>query len=150
VNTFVSGDAGNDTIDAFISLRATPTRIHGGTGDDMVSLSTGTKALDGYVVLGEGGNDTINGSRYGDILYGDNESFSPVSIPGNDVIRAGGGNDALYGGDGDDALYGGDGDDALDGGGGSDFLDGGAGVDRAVIDSFDKFTNIERFEISRV
>jgi Ca2+-binding RTX toxin-like protein len=149
VNTLVFGDAGNDTIDAFVAGRATPTQIYAGEGDDAVTLDSGARAGAGYVVQGEGGNDTIIGSRLNDVLYGDNESTSPVSIPGDDVIDGGGGNDALYGGFGDDALSGGDGDDVLDGGDGADLLDGGAGFDQAVMDSFDKFTNIERFETSR-
>jgi Ca2+-binding RTX toxin-like protein len=148
VSTFVSGDAGNDRIDAYIDGRAVPSRIHGGTGNDMVILDAGPKALDGYVVLGEGGNDTLSGSRLGDTLYGDNESVSPVSIPGDDVIRGGGGNDALFGGAGDDELFGGDGDDMLDGGEGGDVLDGGTGFDHAVVDAFDKFTNVERIEMT--
>ena len=143
VNTFVSGDAGNDTLEAFVELRAPASRIHAGTGDDVVSLAAGPKALDGYVVLGEGGSDTINGSRMGDVLYGDNESVSPVSIPGNDVIRGNGGSDALFGGMGEDQLFGGEGNDLLVGGEGADQLDGGAGMDRGVIDRTDKFTDIE-------
>ena len=146
VSTFVSGDAGNDRVDAFIDGRAIPTRVHGGAGNDMVMLEAGPKAMEGYVVLGEGGNDTLSGSRLGDSLYGDNESVSPVSMFGDDVIRGGGGNDALFGGSGDDELLGQDGNDMLDGGEGGDALDGGTGNDHAVIDAFDKFTNIESFE----
>jgi Ca2+-binding RTX toxin-like protein len=146
VDTFVSADAGNDAVEAFIAGRATPSRIHGGVGDDLITLATAPKALEGYVALGEGGNDTLSGSRYGDTLYGDNESASPVSLPGDDLIVGGGGNDELYGGTGDDELFGGDGNDLLHGGHGSDFLDGGGGNDHAVIDGFDKFINIERVE----
>ena len=148
IATLVSGDAGNDTIDAFIARRATPSQIYAGDGDDVVVVSTGAKALEGYVVLGEGGDDTLSGSQMSDVLYGDNESASFISIPGNDVIRGGGGNDSLVAGPGDDQLYGQDGDDMLDGGEGSDLLDGGAGMDRARIDQFDKFDNIEQFMIA--
>jgi Ca2+-binding RTX toxin-like protein len=144
VDTFISGDAGNDTIDAFVELRAPPSRIHAGTGDDLVTLATGPNALDGYVVLGEGGSDTLSGSRMGDVLFGDNESVSPVSTPGDDVIRGNGGDDALYGGVGNDELFGGDGNDLLVGGEGSDQLDGGAGIDSGVVDRDDKFTSIEK------
>jgi Ca2+-binding RTX toxin-like protein len=145
VNTLIMGDYGNDTIDAFISDRATPSQIYAGEGDDMVTLRTGQRALEGYVVLGEGGNDTITGSELSDTLYGDNESTSPVSMPGDDVIHGGGGNDALYGGQGNDALFGDNGDDYLNGNEGSDIIDGGAGNDAAAVDQFDKFTDIESF-----
>jgi len=126
VDTFISGDQGNDTIDAFISRSATPSRILAGEGDDLVNLSAGKQAQDGYVVLGEGGNDTINGSAMNDILYGDNESNGPASIPGDDVIRGGAGDDTIYAGDG------------------VDVVDGGAGNDVAFVDPFDKVVNVEK------
>jgi Ca2+-binding RTX toxin-like protein len=143
VNTFVSADHGNDIVQAYVAERGTPSRIHAGEGNDLVTLLAGREALEGYVVLGEGGNDTIHGSQFGDTLFGDNESASPVSIPGDDVIRAGGGDDALHGGAGTDELYGEDGNDFLHGGEGSDIIDGGNGNDRADIDDADKVFNIE-------
>jgi Ca2+-binding RTX toxin-like protein len=146
VNTLVSGDAGNDTIDAFVDGRPTPSRILGGEGDDLISLDAGPDAAGGYVVLGEGGNDTINGSPLDDVLYGENESVDALSIPGDDVVHGGGGNDALYGGPGDDRLFGEDGNDTLNGGEGSDMLNGGSGDDQAVVDQFDQVVNVEKVE----
>lgn len=65
------------------------------------------------------GNDKINGSSAGDMLYGFN---------GADVIHGNDGDDFIYGGKGKDQLYGDDGDDTIFGGAGKDFLDGGAGI----------------------
>jgi len=144
VDTFISGDEGNDTISAFVSGRATPTQIHAGEGDDLVNLSASRDMVAGFFVLGDGGNDTINGSGRDDVLYGDNESVSPLSIPGNDVIHAGAGDDSVFGGDGNDQLFGDDGNDSLNGGDGADFVNGGAGDDMAVIDGSDKFVNVEK------
>lgn len=58
-----------------------------------------------------GGNDSIYGGRYADILLG---------YKGNDLLSGKAGNDKLYGGDGNDSLYGGAGHDYLNGGAGSD------------------------------
>ncbi|MBT9383017.1 family 16 glycosylhydrolase [Pseudooceanicola sp. CBS1P-1] len=78
---------------------------------------------------GTEGADTINGSRWGDlieagggddIVYGDN---------GNDTLYGGDGADQLFGQNGSDALYGGAAADKLIGGNGVDFLNGGAGTD---------------------
>ena len=60
------------------------------------------------------GNDTVNGSKTGDVLMG----F--------------GGNDVLHGNSGLDVLNGGTGNDTLIGGRDSDTLTGGAGADRFV------------------
>lgn len=67
-----------------------------------------------------GGNDTLNGSAYGDKLRG----FS-----GSDVIKGNGGNDRLYGDGGNDRLSGGAGADFLSGGVGADRMVGGSGAD---------------------
>lgn len=70
-------------------------------------------------LIGELGNDTINGSVTGDTLEG---NF---------------GNDKLYGNEGDDSLYGGAGNDQLFGGAGNDSIYGGSGNDYIWADEFD-------------
>jgi Ca2+-binding RTX toxin-like protein len=86
-----------------------------------------------------GGNDTINGSEFGEVLYGGGGNDTIIGNggsdvirggAGNDVIRAGTGNDQVYGGPGNDKLFGGAGDDKLFGGAGNDTLIGGPGSDR--------------------
>jgi Ca2+-binding RTX toxin-like protein len=61
-----------------------------------------------------GGNETISGSGYSDLLYG------------------GKGNDHLLGNGGSDQLMGGAGKDIIDGGAGSDLLSGGGSADTFV------------------
>lgn len=64
------------------------------------------------VLIGTGGNDTIDGFD-----------------GGNQLIDGGAGNDWIYGRDGNDVLFGGDGNDRINGGRGNDLLVGGAGND---------------------
>ncbi|KDN12680.1 iron-regulated protein FrpC [Snodgrassella communis] len=73
-----------------------------------------------YPLLGENGNDILNGGDRNDIIDGGS---------GNDILTGGAGNDILWGCDGDDILNGGDGDDILNGGRDYDILNGGAGND---------------------
>ena len=68
-----------------------------------------------------GGNDEINGGRFGDTLYG---------YGGNDKIHGDGGNDIVYGGEGNDEMYGDAGNDQLMGTRGADKLQGGEGDDK--------------------
>jgi Ca2+-binding RTX toxin-like protein len=71
--------------------------------NDLKLIDVNTKALSG--------NDTFDGSKYGDMVFGYK------------------GKDLLNGGKGDDTLDGGAGNDTLDGGKGFDKLTGGAGKD---------------------
>lgn len=76
----------------------------------------------GYNALG--GDDTVYGSSYVDIIQGGS---------GNDILYGYAGNDSLIGQTGNDSLYGGDGNDFIHGGStdaGADLLNGGAGNDR--------------------
>jgi Ca2+-binding RTX toxin-like protein len=78
-----------------------PPDLIGTVGNDVltiVSVTNGGKAF------GLAGDDTLNGSIFGDVLVG---------------------------GDGNDRLFGNDGFDTLEGGAGNDFMDGGTGSDIA-------------------
>jgi Ca2+-binding RTX toxin-like protein len=61
------------------------------------------------------------GSKYDDIIYGQN-------VVG-DQILGGNGNDVIYGFGGDDIINGGEGRDQINGGSGSNYLTGGMGAD---------------------
>jgi Ca2+-binding RTX toxin-like protein len=100
VNTFFSGNAGNDT-------------LTGGSGRDILN--------------GGNGDDSASGGEGDDILTGGsgNDSFSGDA--GNDFLNGNAGNDSLFGGFGDDTLLGGRGTDLLDGGDGSDVVHGQGG-----------------------
>lgn len=91
-----------------------------------------SNAIDVHRALGLGGNDTIYGSYYDDILDGGTGDDSIWGHDGNDFLGGFEGSDQLYGGNGHDYIYGGSNDasaDWLDGGAGNDFMSGGRGND---------------------
>ncbi|WP_153768012.1 Ig-like domain-containing protein [Labrenzia sp. CE80] len=96
--------------------------------------SDGVGYLDGYIVLTNDGNDTLNGSQFSDSLFVGNGDDTAAGNGGDDRIYGGQGNDDISGNDGDDDLYGNTGDDRLNGGNGSNRIDGGTGWDTVVVD----------------
>jgi Ca2+-binding RTX toxin-like protein len=149
----ISGDGGQDTIDAsmsvdgfvgftisgggdadLISLPVTPrvaigTSIHansafGGGGDDTIFGGLGDETIDG----GDG-NDSLFGADGGDTLLGQAGDDTVEGGNGADSVEGHAGNDVLNGNGDEDTLDGGDGDDRLVGGGSSDALYGRAGND---------------------
>ncbi len=75
--------------------------VLGTSGNDVLTIIPVVGGA-GAGAFGFGGDDTLNGSIFGD---------------------------RLLGGDGNDQLFGNGGDDVLDGGAGDDFMDGGTGID---------------------
>ncbi|TIP22098.1 MAG: calcium-binding protein, partial [Mesorhizobium sp.] len=67
----------------------------------------------GLPIVGGGGNDTLNGTSFGDTMQG---------WAGTDTLNANSGDDTLAGGDGADTLNGDAGNDTLTGGAGTDAL----------------------------
>ncbi|MDF1733637.1 MAG: hypothetical protein P1U37_00035 [Minwuia sp.] len=65
-----------------------------------------------------------------------------MGLGGNDTLDGGDGTDFLRGDAGDDSLTGGDGNDTLAGNAGDDILAGGAGDDRFRFDASDSGTNV--------
>ena len=113
--------------------------LFGGGGNDLASYASfggmaGSSGLIGVGVdLARGtaqgaGSDTlvsfehVLGSRFADVLSGDD---------GPNVLRGADGDDSLQGRGGNDGLGGGEGHDGLSGDGGDDFIDGGPGIDTA-------------------
>ncbi|MCB9945183.1 MAG: hypothetical protein H6851_16375 [Geminicoccaceae bacterium] len=92
--------------------------------DGNIALAVALQAVVGgtveFTINGNGGNDTLLGSNWGDTINGGN---------GDDLIRGYGGDDIVSGGRGDDSIWGGDGNDDLSGDGGADTIGGGAGDD---------------------
>ncbi|MFC5081591.1 calcium-binding protein [Microvirga arabica] len=74
------------------------------------------------VLFGRAGDDYLNGGSDRDTLYGGSD---------DDYLDGGSGHDRLFGESGDDYLVGGSGNDELSGGSGHDHLFGGTGNDRA-------------------
>ncbi|MEM7497562.1 MAG: calcium-binding protein [Pseudomonadota bacterium] len=90
-------------------------------------------------IFGANGSDEIDGTQFGELIFG---------LSGDDIIRGNGGEDRIFGGDGDDELIGGRGDDEIFGGhgddlmiwnngDGSDRMDGGEGDDRVQVNGAD-------------
>lgn len=80
----------------------------------------------------KGGNDTVYGSAYKDIIQGGYGNDTLWGYDGNDTLVGQQGNDTLNGGNGNDWLWGGSADagqDTLNGGAGNDYLYGGPGND---------------------
>jgi Ca2+-binding RTX toxin-like protein len=120
---FLQGDAGSDF-------------LIGGNGNDTVNYTNATGAIfaDLDYFVAESGLQTgtisaatlvlstdylvtvenLNGTNFGDRIYGNN---------GNNILNANGGNDIVYAGGGDDTIFSGSGSDILIGGAGIDLLD---------------------------
>jgi Ca2+-binding RTX toxin-like protein len=111
------GSVDSVTLPGFFDIYDQGTRAFNFIFDDQ---SVTYEDLYAYPLLGENGNDILNGGDRNDIIDGGS---------GNDILIGGAGNDILWGRDGDDILNGGDGDDILNGGRDYDILNGGAGND---------------------
>jgi Ca2+-binding RTX toxin-like protein len=89
----------------------------------------GSTSDKGVALNGNKKNNTLNGSKYEDVLQGNDGNDTLTGRSGIDVLYGGVGNDKLSGGSEADYLYGGSGNDNLDGGTENDILDGGIGND---------------------
>ncbi len=134
-NDQLFGQAGNDKLfggdgtDLLVGGQGAD-EIDGGADSDTVSYANSTAVIvnlaSGHGLGGMAQGDTlvdvenVIGSKFGDILTG-NDS--------DNTLIGGKGDDLLIGGKGDDILNGGDGDDAFDGGAGADQFYGGTGID---------------------
>ncbi|BCW88357.1 hypothetical protein sos41_14960 [Alphaproteobacteria bacterium SO-S41] len=116
----LSGGSGRDQLDgqggfdlaSYDDAEAGVTAFLGGA-----FLNTGDAAGDTYISI-----EGLAGSRFADLLVGDD---------GGNIVEGAAGNDYLFGGGGADQLFGGAGDDQLQGGRGADLMDGGDGSDIA-------------------
>ena len=120
--SYLDGGAGADTLigsaghASFAAYSDATAGVTASLAD--ASANTGDAAGDAYQNL-----HRIVGSKYADILTGDNSG---------DILQAGAGDDTLVGGAGLDHLYGQAGDDTLTAGAGTSYLDGGAGADKLI------------------
>jgi Ca2+-binding RTX toxin-like protein len=81
------------------------------------------------VIRGTSGNDTINGTNDGDLIYAKAGNDNVRSHGGNDIVYAGAGNDVVRSGPDNDVIYAGDGNDVTWPGAGADVQYGGPGDD---------------------
>ena len=123
-------DAGNGD-DTILGSSGFNDTIQAGNGNDLVNP----------VVIGAGGNltidggdgaDTINGSDGNDLITGDDGADVINGGDGNDQIDAGNGADSVVGGAGNDTILGDTGMDTIDGGTGNDSVLGGDGQDSLI------------------
>jgi Ca2+-binding RTX toxin-like protein len=124
----ISGGAGRDFV---YVVNSNPIHIDMGAtsiewmqsdfGDDVIDASTQTVGVEIY---SDGGNDTITGSAFDDIIWAGS---------GNDTVSGGDGNDVIVGDIGADSISGGNGNDSLYVDASDTFIDGGAGHDAAYI-----------------
>ncbi|MEY4754145.1 MAG: hypothetical protein RJA44_1820, partial [Pseudomonadota bacterium] len=98
-------------------------RYHLGQIANTTPVLQNATSLDGELIEGWDGNDTLLGADGNDRLDG--------GFGGNDSLSGGLGNDTLLGYSGNDVLDGGDGGDYLRGGSGNDVIRGGAGDDQS-------------------
>jgi VCBS repeat-containing protein len=82
----------------------------------IVSFGTAAISVDQFISI-----ENVDGSQFGDRIFGDNVA---------NIFNGNGGNDIIYGGAGNDVINGGDGNDFVIGEAGADTLTGGSGADR--------------------
>jgi Ca2+-binding RTX toxin-like protein len=137
-NDLVSGGSGNDWLDGGGQLWDRLTYADA-AGPVRVDLAAGIAAGEGRDAV-TGFHDVV-GSRYDDVLVGNDDLNNLFGEAGDDVLRGGGdwdwlhgsgGSDTLGGGSGRGWLYGEDGDDVLRGGSDPDRLFGGPGSDTCM------------------
>lgn len=129
--TILDGPDGRDTLSSieFVQFTDRTVSLKAGTSYSN-SLSGDTRTATSHdVLLGGGGNDSLNGLSGHDLLLGEDGNDKITGHSGNDTLRGGFGNDTLNGDAGNDVLGGQSGADLLDGGRGSDRLHGGGGKD---------------------
>jgi Ca2+-binding RTX toxin-like protein len=149
-NDWLLGGAGNDWLfggegDDYLEGGSGADLLAGGSGENDtagyrnsptgVSVSLGAPYIGGWAKWGDAEGDTLDGienlwgSKFNDVLYGDEHYNGLNGFEGNDILRGFAGNDSIDGGDGNDELYGYQDIDTLNGGSGNDWVEGGAGGD---------------------
>ena len=123
----ISGGAGDDTL---LGEKGND-RLDGGAGDDSLSGGSGNDVLDGgdgtdtVTYAGSTAAVTVN------LLAGTASGEGNDTLALIENVQGSRFNDVLTGNDGTNSLFGGAGDDHLSGGLGDDVLDGGDGIDTA-------------------
>jgi Ca2+-binding RTX toxin-like protein len=136
---FITGQAGDGTVDVFSRIRSRTLILTGTVGNDII----GVGARDGYYFAGMGTQQVHYAITLIDavaVKAGDgndrvvvNEGVAHSYVEGGygkDTIIGGEGADTLYGNASIDVIYGNGGDDQLVGENGNDLVYGGAGNDR--------------------
>ncbi len=131
LNDEIEAGAGDDVI----HLGAGDDRIDGGAGQDTVvyvhsrASTTITINANGAALSGPGGMDTLVGVEQ--VQFAD--GFVMIGTGGNDTINGRSVATEIIAGAGHDRVFGGAGDDLITGGAGNDIIDGGAGHDVVIV-----------------
>ena len=134
---WIDGGADNDTLDA----AGGNDTLYGGSGRDRVTYYWATAGVTAHIGTGTSGQagesdkiepdvEDLQGSVYGDHLYGSAGANLLDGLGGPDTLVGNGGPDTLEGGDGADTL-------STNGDGVQDHSSCGAGGDKATIDKID-------------
>ena len=131
----LDGGGGNDTLyglqgNDYLTGGGGADVLHGAIGVDTAIYTASAGAVLVDLAAGQGYNndaagdtlydvENIDGTDFGDLLYGDGNA---------NVLNGRAGADALFGGGGDDSLWGGAGNDIMGGDAGADVLDGESGI----------------------
>jgi serralysin len=122
----IAGDAGFDSVfvqtGAAVTLNMGTASIEwaqGNAGADTFNAASQTR---GVYIYGQGGDDTLTGSAFGDYLDGGDGTDTLMGGDGADTLLGNGGSDIMRGQGGDDYLIELGGDSAIDGGAGFDSL----------------------------
>jgi choice-of-anchor C domain-containing protein len=146
-NDELFGDKGNDRLignsgDDYLDGGLGDDTLEGGSGTDTASYRSSTvgiwaslEAVGAFDTHGAGMDsyvdiENLEGSKFNDRLWGNNEANLILAGDGNDIVAARGGNDRVEGGEGNDRLIGDGGNDYLIGGTGNDTLEGRDNNDR--------------------
>lgn len=126
VSVVVKGGDGHDTIDVRAALRST---VFGEGGDDTINGSDFVDVVQGgpgrNTIYGHGDRDVLSGGSDPDTISGGAGEDNLFGFGGTDVLRGGPDADQLFGGDHADRLLGEAGTDRLYGNAGADLLDAG-------------------------
>ncbi|MEX0319965.1 MAG: CAP domain-containing protein [Ruegeria sp.] len=120
-----AGTEGTDAADWLVLAAATPGKLVGREGNDILEGSSANNTLEG-----NDGADRIHGNGGHDRIFAGDGHDRAWGGDGNDIIYAGIGNDFVYGGAGHDAMHGMNGDDVLEGHAGADRIFGNNGNDK--------------------
>lgn len=133
-NDILTGGLGGDLLKGGAGIDTLDYNDHGESG---VHVNLATGLAEGESADGDVFEDIENlgGSRYDDILEGDQGRNIIEGSFGDDIVRGAGGHDGLRGGAGDDTLAGGDGNDLLTGDG--EDANGAHGADTFLWDIFE-------------
>jgi len=127
----LDGGAGNDTL-----YGEAADSIQGGSGRDLLYIVNDNPLT---IVLSEAGIEWVSSAFGNDLIDGTSQTvgIEVYSDGGNDTIAGSPFDDIIWSGSGDDALAGGNGNDVLVADVGVDTLNGGAGNDILYFDSSD-------------